>query len=60
MIKVNAKQWIVYLSVAFIVLAIWKNPETSARTAGDFLGSVGSFAMDLIDKTLAFLKGLSD
>jgi hypothetical protein len=60
MMKLDVKQLIIYLSVAFIVLAIWRDPGGSASTAGDFLGSVGGFLTDVIDKSLTFLKGLSD
>ena len=60
MMKLDVKQLIIYLSVAFIVVAIWKDPSGSAGVAGNFLGSVGSFLTSVIDKSLTFLKGLSD
>jgi hypothetical protein len=60
MMKLDVKQLIIYLSVAFIVVAIWRDPSGSAGTAGDFLGSVGTFLTSVIDKSLTFLKGLSD
>ena len=54
------KKVLLYLVIAFVVVSIWQNPEGSAEAAGDFLGAVGNFFADLIDKTATFIEGLTD
>ncbi len=51
---------LLYLVIAFVVVSIWQNPEGSAEAAGDFLGSVGAFFSELIDRTATFIGGLFD
>lgn len=57
--KINIKQIVLYLVIAFVVVSIWKDPSGSASRAGDFLGNVGNFFVDLIDKGSSFIKGLT-
>lgn len=54
------KKLVLYLSVAFVVISIWRDPSGSADAAGEFLGSVGGFFSTLIDKLSEFFKGLGD
>ncbi|MGD9702511.1 MAG: hypothetical protein AB7Q42_07065 [Acidimicrobiia bacterium] len=54
------KKILLYLVIAFVVVSIWRNPEGSASAAGDFLGSVGTFFSELIDRTATFVKGLTE
>lgn len=56
----NVKKLLIYLSVAFVVVSVWRDPSGSADAAGSFLSSVGSFFGAVIDKGAAFLKGLTD
>jgi hypothetical protein len=56
--KLNVKQIVITLILVFVVLAIWNDPQSSASTAGDFLGKVGHFISALIDKAATFVKGL--
>ena len=56
--KINLRQALVYLVIAFVVVSIWKSPETSASAFGDFMGNVGSLGAQVIDKLSTFLKGL--
>jgi hypothetical protein len=56
----NVKKLLVYLSLAFVVVSVWRDPAGSADAAGAFLSSVGSFFAAVIDKGSAFLKGLAD
>jgi hypothetical protein len=51
---------LLYLVIAFVVVSIWQNPEGAAEAAGDFLGSVGEFFSELIDRTATFIGGLFD
>jgi hypothetical protein len=56
--KLNIKQILITLIIVFVVLAIWHDPQSTSRAAGDFLGKVGHFISALIDKTATFIKGL--
>jgi hypothetical protein len=57
-VKINLRQALVYLVIAFVVVSIWKSPEASASAFGDFMGNLGSFGSQVIDKLSTFLKGL--
>ena len=57
--KIDLKQLLLYLIIAFVIVSIWNNPTGSAQRAGDFLGSVGSWIVDLIDRSSTFIKGLT-
>jgi hypothetical protein len=57
--KLDLKKLVLYLVIAFVIVSIWKDPQGSARTAGVFLGNVGNFFVDLIDKSSSFFKGLT-
>jgi hypothetical protein len=50
----------IWLTIAFVILFIWNSPDTAAAQIGDFLGAVGSFFMDLIDKIAQFFSGLTE
>lgn len=52
------KKVMLWLVVAFVIVSIWNNPVDSANAAGDFLGSIGGFFADIIDKTSVFLRNL--
>lgn len=58
--KIKPKQVILYLMIAFIVVSVWKDPQTSADYAGDFLSSVGSFLRELYVKLAQFIEGIGD
>lgn len=57
--KIDLKQLLLYLIIAFVIVSIWNNPTGSAQRAGDFLGSLGSWIVDLIDRSSTFIKGLT-
>jgi hypothetical protein len=57
--KLDLKQLLIYLVIAFVIVSIWKDPSGSADTAGNFLGNVGNWFVDLIDKSSSFIKGLT-
>ena len=57
--KLDLKKMFIYLVIAFVVVSIWKDPGSSATTAGSYLGNVGHFLVALIDKGSAFIKGLT-
>ena len=57
---VNVKKVLIYLSLAFVVVSVWRDPAGSADAAGNFLASVGTFFAAVIDKGSVFIKGLAD
>ena len=57
--KLDVKKMFIYLVIAFVAVSIWKDPGSSATTAGSYLGNVGHFLVALIDKGSAFIKGLT-
>jgi hypothetical protein len=44
----------------FLILSIWNNPDGTANAFGDFLGSVGSWLEDALDKGTEFVRGLTE
>jgi hypothetical protein len=44
----------------FLILSIWNNPSGTAIAFGNFLGDVGSWLEDALDKGTEFVQGLTD
>jgi hypothetical protein len=59
MSNATIRKTLIYLSAAFVVVSIWRDPAGSANAAGNFLGSVGNFFSTAIDKVSTFLRGLA-
>jgi hypothetical protein len=57
-VKLNVKQILIYLTIAFVVVTIWNAPATTGNSVGEFLGAVGSWLSDVVDRGASFLKGL--
>jgi hypothetical protein len=57
-VKLNVKQILIYLVIAFVILSIWNSPSTTGNNVGDFLGSVGSWIGDVIDRFAEFVSSL--
>jgi len=57
-VKLNVKQILIYLTIAFVVVTIWNSPTTTGNSVGDFLGAVGTWLADVVDRGASFLKGL--
>lgn len=47
------------VAAAFLILSIWNNPTGTANAFGDFLGEVGGFLEDAIDKFTEFFRSLT-
>jgi hypothetical protein len=56
--KINLKQILLYLIIAFVIVSVWKDPKTSAAYAGDFLSSVGHFLRALYTRLAQFVEGI--
>jgi hypothetical protein len=59
-VEMDWKRAFMIVAAAFLVLSIWNNPEGTANAFGDFLGDVGSFLEDAIDKFTEFFRGLTE
>ncbi|HEU0172333.1 MAG TPA: hypothetical protein VFR26_12815 [Acidimicrobiales bacterium] len=46
-------------AVAFVLVSLWHNPTGTANAFSDFLGNVGSFLEDAIDKFSEFFRSLT-
>ena len=47
------------IAALFVLVSIWQNPSGTANAFGDFLGNVGGFLEDAIDKFTEFFRGLT-
>ena len=43
--KVNLRQWFVWLMVAFVIVFIYRDPRGASDAIGPFLGDIGHFIM---------------
>jgi hypothetical protein len=57
-VKINVKSILIYLVIAFVILSIWNSPTTTGNNVGDFLGSLGSWVGDLVDRFAEFISSL--
>ena len=56
--KLNVKQLLIYLTIAFVVLSIWNSPTTTGNSVGDFFGALGSWLSDVVSRGADFIQGL--
>lgn len=55
----DLKKAFMVTAAAFLVLSMWHNPTGTANAFGDFLGNVGGFLEDAIDKFTEFFRSLT-
>jgi hypothetical protein len=55
----DIKRVFLLVAAAFLILSMWNNPTATATAFADFLGNVGSFLEDAIDKFTEFFRGLT-
>jgi hypothetical protein len=53
------KKAFMIVAAAFLIISIWNNPTGTATAFADFLGNVGGFLEDAIDKFTEFFRGLT-
>ena len=58
-VSMDFKKAFMVVAAAFLVVSVWQNPTGTANAFADFLGSVGSFLEDAIDKFSEFFRGLT-
>jgi len=57
-VKLNVKQILIYLTIAFVIVTIWNSPTTTGNSVGDFLGAVGTWLSDVVARAADFIRGL--
>jgi hypothetical protein len=55
----DIKRVFLFVAAAFLILYVWNSPTAAATAFADFLGNVGSFLEDAIDKFTGFFRGLT-
>jgi len=55
----DAKKFFMVTAAAFVIVSLWHNPTGTANAFSDFLGEVGSFLEDAIDKFSEFFRSLT-
>jgi hypothetical protein len=58
-VDMDAKKALMVTATAFLVLSLWHNPTGTANAFSDFLGNVGGFLEDAIDKFTEFFRSLT-
>ena len=58
-VTMDFKKAFAIVAAAFLVLSLWHNPTGTANAFGDFLGNVGNFLEDAIDKFTEFFRSLT-
>jgi hypothetical protein len=59
-VSMDAKKAFLITAAGFLLLSIWNNPSGTATAFADFLGNVGGFLEDAIDKFTEFFRGLTE
>jgi hypothetical protein len=49
-----------YLLIAFLAVRLWQDPSGSADATANFVGSIGTFFSDAIDKISVFIQSLGN
>ena len=58
--KVNLKQWIVWLTIAFVVVFIYRDPSGASDAIGPVLGDIGHLVTNVIHSGAQFHAGFGD
>jgi len=51
---------LLWIAALFVLVAIWQNPAGTANAFGDFLGTVGTWLEDALDKSTEFIRGITE
>jgi hypothetical protein len=58
--RINLKQWLVWLTIAFVVVFIYRDPEGASAAVGPFLSALGTLVTNVIQSGAEFLAGFGD
>ena len=56
--KFEPKKIAMGLGAAFVVLAVWNDPQEAGNSTGEFLGDATSFVGDAFDKATEFAEAV--
>ena len=59
-VKFDTKKTLVYLTLAFVIVSIYNDPDNSSNSIGALLGYAGHFFTVLLYKSFDFLGGLTN
>ncbi|GEM_PF-4743155 len=54
---INLRQWFVWLTIAFVVVFIYRDPTGASDAIGPFLGDIGRLVTNVIHSGAEFLAG---
>jgi hypothetical protein len=57
-LKLDLRKSLMIVAIAFLALSVWNNPGGTAQSFSSFLGDVGGWVEDAIDKGTEFFRGL--
>ena len=55
--KLNLKQWLVWLTIGFVIVFIYRDPSGASDAIGPFLGDIGHLVTNVIHSGAEFLAG---
>jgi len=55
---INLRQWFVWLTIAFVVVFIYRDPVGASSAIGPFLGDIGHLVKTVFLRGADFLAGL--
>lgn len=56
---ITLKKTLLWLTIAFVIVLIYRNPYEASNDIGTFLGSVGRLFITLVEQAAKFLTGLT-
>jgi hypothetical protein len=58
--RINLKQWLVWLTIAFVIVFIYRDPRGASDAIGPFLGDIGHLLTNIINSGAEFLAGFGN
>ena len=58
--KINLKQWLVWLTIAFVIVFIYRDQRCASDVIGPFLGDIGHLLTNIIHSGAEFLAGFGN
>jgi hypothetical protein len=59
-VNVEPKKVAMGLAAAWVLLALWHDPQGAGESTGDFLSKTGGFVQDAFDKADEFSQNVMD
>ncbi len=58
--RINLKQWLAWLTIAFVIVFIYRDPRGASDAIGPFLGDIGNLLTNIIHSGAEFLAGFGN